>query len=440
MKRLAQILVILLALGIVTVAGAAVYLFTMDGLESIINRRLASLVDGRYNLEVQVGRVTGDILSGVVLEEVRVHYVDSTRRYLLADIPRITTAYAFSNLWRRNFKFEYLFVDSAEVTLVRDSVDGWLLPTIPVRSDSTTSAAPSFSVQMLGLNGVSVRVIDGDDTLGIEQINLALALQSAEGTYGVSVEHLRFTSADQRLHLDAGGGKVTYSGGRLVFQDLLMHAGDTHLRLGGSVTTAKPLEATVTFDLDNVDLAELSTFIGPRLRGVVDLNGQATLLDGQLSGSADIGGDFMIASFENLHADFRLIDKMLHLDTLYGTFLQSCGVDGSGVIDFSTKPEQYHLSADLRNFNLAELIKRSFHSDLNGRLELSGESFRKKSFRLKADVDLFDSEYHAYHFSAAAGKMVITVDSLEFVEGFRIDYHENSFLIAGQVEYKGTLT
>ncbi|MCK4371835.1 MAG: hypothetical protein KAW61_01755, partial [candidate division Zixibacteria bacterium] len=66
MKRLARILVILLAIGIIAVAGILVYLFTLDGLESIINRRLSSLFDERYNLEVHVGKVAGDILSGTV--------------------------------------------------------------------------------------------------------------------------------------------------------------------------------------------------------------------------------------------------------------------------------------------------------------------------------------------------------------------------------------
>ena len=141
MKRLARILVILLAIGIIAMAGIFVYLFTLDGLESIINSRLSSLIDERYNLDVHVGKVAGDILSGIVLEDVTIHYVDSAHTYLLGDIPRITTAYAFSNLWRRNFLFEYLFVDSAVITVVRDSVDGWLVPRFPRRSGSTGSTS-----------------------------------------------------------------------------------------------------------------------------------------------------------------------------------------------------------------------------------------------------------------------------------------------------------
>jgi len=439
MKRILQILAVLFALPIVVVAGLAIYLFALDGLEAIINRRLSTMVDGRYHLEVHVGRVAGDILSGSILEEVQIHYVDSSHRYLLADIPRITTAYAISNLWRRNFLFEYLFVDSAEVTLVRDSIDGWLLPSFPAPSDSAEPRTPlSFAVELLSLSGVKVRVIDGRDTLGIEDINLALALQSADGTYGISVEHLRFTSADQRLQLDAGGGKVTYSDGMLLVRDLLLHSRDTHLRLGGSVSTTRPYSATVSFDCDNVDLAEVTTIIGPPLRGVVDLNGEATLQDEMLSGSVDIGGDFMMASFENLHADFRLIDKHLYLDSLYGACLESCALDGSGEIDFSFDPEQYRLNADIRNFNLTELIANSFHSDLNGRIDLSGESFHKKTMRLNIDVALFDSEFHDYRFHRAAGELVITTDSLLFVDPFSIDYHENRFELAGGVEYGGS--
>ncbi len=437
MKRLARILVILLAVGIIAVAGGFVYLFTLDGLESIINHRLSSLVDEQYNLEVHVGNIAGDILSGTVLENVTIHYVDSTHRYLLADIPRITTAYAFSNLWRRNFLLEYLFVDSAVITVVRDSVDGWLVPRFPRRSDSSRTTTPlSFTVEMLGLSDVTVRVIEGADTLGIEDINLVLALQSTDGTYGISVERLEFASADNRLRLDAAGGKMTYDKGRLLLKDLLLHADDTHLRLSGSVTTTEPWSAAVSFDLDNLDLAEVATFIGPRLKGVVDLSGRVLLQNEKLSGSVDIGGRFMIASFENLHVDFRFFNKHLFLDSLYGTILGSCGVDGSGEIDFSTKPERYQLSADLRGFDLKELIANSFHSDLNGRIDLRGESFRKSTLALNIGTELYDSEFHGYHFHDATGELVITTDSLVFVDPFRIDYYENSFLITGCVEYK----
>jgi len=436
MKRLLQILVVLFALTIVAVAGVAIYLFALDGLEAIINRRLAAMVGANYHLEMHIGKVTGDILNGTVLHDVQINYVDSTRRYLLADIPRITTAYAISNLWRRNFRFEYLFVDSARVTLVRDSVDGWLLPTIPTSSDSTKPKTPlSFSVELFSLNGVQVRIIDGADTLGIDDINLALAMQSADGTYGVSIENMQFTSADKRLHLDAGGGKVTYSDGSLVFKDLLLHSHDMNLRLGGRVSTAPPWSAKVSFDFDNVDLAEVTSIIGPKLRGVIDLKGEAAFEDDLLSGSVDIGGDFMIATFENLHTDFRLADKHLYLDTVYGAFLQSCAVDGRGEIDFSSDPEQYQLSADIRNFNLTELIANSFHSDLNGHLEMSGRSFREKTLRLDMDVDLFDSEFHDYHFDRGQGLLVITPDSLVFVPPFRIDYYENAFDLDGTIVY-----
>ena len=439
LKRLTQILVILLALGIVFVAGFSIYLFALDGLESIINSRLSAMVDDRYHLEAQVGQVSGNLLSGIVLDNVQIRYVDSLRSYLLADIPRVTTGYALSNLWDRKFLLKYLFVDSATVTLVRDSADGWLLPRLPARSDSSEVSSPDFAVEMLGLNDASLRIIDHNDTLTLERINLVLALTSSDGTYGIKIDQFEFESEDSLYHLDATNGKLTYGGGQLVFEKLLLQSDDTHLKLNGNLSTTQPLSARIDFDINNADLEELSSLIGRRLKGVLDLNGNVRLDDGRAVGSVNIGGELKPASFENLQANFHYADKRLYLDSLYGTALGGCGVDGSGEIDFSVSPQQYRLTAEIRDFNLKELVTNSFVSSLNGHIDLRGESFRKEELILRINTELFDSEFHDYHFHGAQGDLVVTRDSLVFADGFQIDYFENRFELAGRVEYKDSI-
>ncbi|MDH3891810.1 MAG: translocation/assembly module TamB domain-containing protein [candidate division Zixibacteria bacterium] len=439
LKRLAQISVILLALGIVCVAGILIYLFALDGLESIINSRLSAMVDDRYHLEARVGEVSGDIWSGIVLDNVEVRYVDSLRSYLMADIPRVTTGYAISNLWNRNFLLKYLFVDSARVTLVRDSLGDWLLPQVPVSSDSSQVSSPDFAVEMLSLNDASLRIIDKNDTLEVERINLVLELKSSGGTYGVKVNQFEFGSDDSLLHLDAFSGKLTYGGGQLMFENLLLQSDKTHLKLNGNLTTADPISALIDFDINNADLEKLSSFTKRRLKGVLDLNGQVRLKNGGVSGSVNLGGELRPASFENLHADFRYRDKRLYFDSLYGTILGTCSVDGSGEIDFSVSPQQYRLTADIRDFNLKELVKNAYLSSLNGRIDLRGESFRKEELILRIETELFDSEFHEYHFHRADGELVVTRDSLVFGQGFQFDYFENRLELAGRVEYKDSI-
>jgi autotransporter translocation and assembly factor TamB len=124
---------------------------------------------------------------------------------------------------------------------------------------------------------------------------------------------------------------------------------------------------------------------------------------------------------------------------VYGTALGGCSVDGSGEIDFSVSPQQYRLTASIRNFNLRELVKNSFHSSLNGYIDLRGESFRKEELILWISAELFDSEFHDYHFHRADGNLIVTRDSLVFVDGFQIDYFENRFELVGCVRYKDSI-
>ena len=135
----------------------------------------------------------------------------------------------------------------------------------------------------------------------------------------------------------------------------------------------------------------------------------------------------------------QLKDKVLSLDTLYGTILNNCSVDGRGAIDFSNKPAQYWVSAELRDFDLTQIVRHSFESDLSGRLELKGESFSKAGLLLRLDVDLFESSFDEYPLQRATGPIHITTDSLWFPSAFQIDYFENEFYVMGTLVYSGDI-
>ena len=128
MRRLLKILLILLICFIVVIGVAYLYIFQLGGIESIVNARIAALVEQRYRLEVHVGRVKGSYLSDLVIEDVVAYYSDSTHRYQLINIPRIATSYALANLWDERFIFDFLTIDSAEIVLLKDTSGAWVIP------------------------------------------------------------------------------------------------------------------------------------------------------------------------------------------------------------------------------------------------------------------------------------------------------------------------
>ncbi|MBD3402557.1 hypothetical protein GF420_06655, partial [candidate division GN15 bacterium] len=149
----------------------------------------------------------------------------------------------------------------------------------------------------------------------------------------------------------------------------------------------------------------------------------------------NIAGDFMFASFENLQVDFRWYENQLMLDTLYGVILDNCSIDGAGWIDFDQRPELYELTAELQNFNLNELVEGTFESDLNGAIQLAGESFKNETLVLRINADLYESSFDEYPLHRAFGDMVITTDSISFPDVLTVDYYENQFTATGVIDY-----
>ncbi len=440
MRRLKKITLICAVGLLVIMVGLYLYVFILGGLERIVNKQVASLVRPENKLQVSVGNIKGNIFSGITLERVEAFYVDSTHRYCLARVPRLTAAYSLSNIWNKNYILDYLHIDSACVMLARDTSGNWLLPDF---SSGGTSERPRFvpalTVGELRLNSVSLSLIDPADTLAFDNITLAASIKTEDDTYGASIDRFEFTSNEERIVLDAAEGQLTYSNGNVVFQGVTVVSADTRVKLNGSVGFGREPRGDIEFAVDNLDLEDITSYIGPRLRGVLDLNGAVSFDGKTIRGKVDMGGTFMLADFRNLHAEFRFAEALLYLDTLYGSILSDCAIDGKGEIDFSEPAKKYRLNADIKNFNLKNLVHRGFPSNLSGRIALEGQSFRTHSMLLKVHTDFYESSFHEYPIQKGTGDLVITADSMFFLDGFTVDYYENVFTATGRIDYSGSI-
>jgi len=422
--------------GVVLLAGAlGVYIFLFGGLERIVNAQIASLVEQRYNLEITIGDVKGDFFSGLILEDVALYNVDSSARYQLLDIPRLSTAYSLSNLWKKKYVLDYLYIDSATVTLVRDSSGHWQIPDFSPGGGVGKKTLPSFSIGDFGLDNASVKLLNNKDTLSFKDIILSVALQGREKTFSANLGRFEAKSNKGPSKVTAAGGKLTYSEGKVVFKDIAVIAGETRVKLSGYVKLGKQATGQVDFALDNIDVAELSSFVGKKLKGTLDINGKVRFKGKKLEGSADIAGDFMRASFENLFVGYHYDNSLLLLDTLYGTILDNCTIDGSGVLDLSAPVEKYRLSAEIKNFNLKRLVPNTFASNLTGHIELQGESLRRDMLAMNFHTKLHESSFDEYPLHEAFGDLLVTSDSICFTDSFRINYFENIFYLTGRINY-----
>ncbi|MEE8403954.1 MAG: hypothetical protein V3S17_01030, partial [candidate division Zixibacteria bacterium] len=428
---------------VVLTGGVYLYLFQAGGLESIVSKKIQDLVSDKYSLNISIGNIGGDIVSGVVIKDISVIFSDSLGQIELLVIPKLLARYSLSGLISGDYDFELIEIDSARIRLVESDSAKWRIPTFasdkPGEGESGSGSSAAYGlISKLQINNASVVIEKSSDTLSFSEINLATSLMAQGNTYAVDLSRLSFNSSRENYELDYCSGKLTYANGLLSFQELSLGRGESRLRLSGTVDT-RGLTAQLSFAADNLDIAEISAYAGQDLKGKIDINGKFDLGSSGIKASLDLAGTFQIAEFKNIHIDMRYSEGIVNLDTVYGTIFDHCSVDGNGNLDLTGDVEKYTIVAAIRGFNLKSLVKNGFESDLSGDIRLSGTSFKNSDLRLDIDAVLYESSFNGYQLHSAIGSMVITTDSIEFLKPFAIKYFENEFRFSGTINYEDSL-
>ncbi|MCP4685578.1 MAG: hypothetical protein GY867_09025, partial [bacterium] len=433
MRKVRRSLLIVLGVILLSAFGAYLYYFQFGGLESLVIGKINDAVGENSPISVDIGNIRGSLLAGVVLEDISVHYQDSTTESKILSVERVLARYSLANLWRKQYLFEELYIDSLTLIASRDAEGNWLIP-LPKGTGEGASAPLLLGVDDLRFNNANLTIVSPEDVLSVEDLTLTGSVEAGDKLYSAEIKHLSFLASPAGLHVSDCSGKATFSDDNLVFQDLNIRHGDTHVKLSG-VVSLDGLEGSVQLAVDHLDMAEVSEVIGARLSGLLDLNGALTFDKDHIGGQVSIGGNFLFADLGNLFADFSFADKVLTVDTLYGTILGDCAVDGRAGVDFSGPTELYHLDADIKNFSLDQIVENSFASDLTGRIRMNGQSFKNADLLLSLEVDMFESTFDEYPMHGVAGAIDITTDSLRFPTPLRVDYFENSFYVTGVIDY-----
>lgn len=417
--------------------GGYYYLISSDGLERIANSQINKLLGQKLPLEMKIGSIGGDLLSGVVLHDITVSSNDSADGSMALRIGHVTAAYSIANLWNKKYLFDYIYVDSATIRLVEDSSGHLVLP-FALMGGNAAGSLPLLGVDELTFRN-SRLIYEGQfDTIVVDGVTLVCSLELSDKTYSVEIQQVAFHSDEQLFNLSAANGRITLANGMLLAQELLIVSQGTRIRASGQYSPETGV-GRLTFAIDSLDLADIGRVAGPKLNGIIDINGELLLDSGAVSGTATLGGNFMIASLENLYLKFNFENKRLAIDTVYGLILGNCALDGRAGIDFSGETERYFLDADIKNFDLSHLIKGSIESDLSGEIRLSGSSLNNAMMAIHVEMDLAESMFGGYPIQYGHGGIDITTSKVSFAEPFRVDYFENVLYGKGEIEYKGEM-
>ena len=440
MHKFIKILIILFGVAVVIFAGLYVYIFYAGGIEKFVVSKIDTSFGHKYNLDISIGEIEGDLLNGVILRNIIVTYKDTSRSVTLAEIPRLEAHYSLSGLLSGNYYFELVRIDSARFGLVAKEGGGWYLPSLAPGGYASRGTAPTLagSIDDFQINASSFTLSKVDDTIYFTDIDLGAALETEDETFAADLKRFSLKSNRANLQLDHCSGKVTFSTGVFSFQDCSVGRGASRLKVNGRFDI-KQFLGELNIAADNLDINEISRYAGLDLSGQIDLNGNFQVSRQGFEGSVDLAGRLQIAEFKNLHAELRFAEKNLYLDTIYGTILDQCAIDGKGQIDFSGETETYELRSSLTGFNLNSLIGGTFESDLNGDVYLRGKSFRTKQMNLEVDAAFYESIFNGYHLHAAVGSMQITSDAIVFFDPFIIEYFENVFGFSGRIVYKDNI-
>lgn len=418
-----------------------IYLFQFGGLESIIKNKLSHVIKPENKINIDFEDISGDYVNGIELNDVDIYYVDKENKYRIVHIPHLSTAYSIINIWEARYVLDYLILDSVEIEIRKGSDGKWLIPNLKssASKDLSSTAIPSFSIGSLELKNMKITMLNNGDTLSFYDILIEMGLIKGENNIAVDLKRIEL-SADKKIPtIDAASGKVTYDEHKLFFKDFILISGSSRLKIEGAIDLEETPKGQIDFTADNLDLDEITKYVGPKLNGNIDLNGQINFEGASLSGNLTLGGKLLFAELQNLYFKFKYNDKHLTLDTLYGTILGNCSIDGNGFIDFSPPVETYQIVADIRQFNLKNMLPNTFRSDLNGRLILNGESFRNNDLALNVDVNFYESQFDEYPMHNAKGKMLITTDSIIFADPFRVEYYDNIFYADGKIDYSNEM-
>ncbi|MBU0982579.1 MAG: AsmA family protein, partial [candidate division Zixibacteria bacterium] len=422
---------------VLIIAAAYLYVFQFGGLERIVRGRIAAALGPDSVVKVSVGDISGSLLSGVRVESIVIAYEDSLGTHTVAVARAVSADYSIRNLWEKRFIFGNVTIDSLALRASRDSNGRWVIP-LPLAGAGGGGEPPLFAVRQLSLSDASVTIVMPDDTVRVTDLKLLASVRGEDGTYSLQIERMGYTVDPAIYALSSVTGRVTLAQKNLVFQDCQVQRGDTRLKVSGSLNFENR-EGAAEFTSDNLDLLRIADFGGPRLEGLLDLGGRVILRNGALFGQITVAGNIKQARFDNVYAQFEYADKMFTVDTLYGMVFGDCSIDGNGYIDFSASPQEYHLGANIRNFNLKSLVTQSFRSDLSGTVILDGRSFRSADLWMKIQSDLFESSFDEYPLHRAAGTMEVTAESIRFYDGFQVDYFENEFVAGGELVYRGDI-
>jgi hypothetical protein len=398
-----------------------------------LTQRAVALVNERAlaetNLSVDVGRLSGNVFHRFGLELVTVTTRDG--RDTVATIDRIFAEYDWRQLWRGDWNFSLIAIDSLRIHLPRDSILPFVTALMPQRESDAPRSAPLLSVTVDTLRIDNARVLQlGDGTAIADSIEVVASVSYSGG------------EVDGRLRRgvfhEPHWGRTELSGVVSVRPDgwsvdsLRLVTARSHVSGRGNaekwIVTAHPVDfhdlALVVEGLPDAQFNFDGEIVPPR-QDVWHIAGTAT-------------GTIEEFELESVSLGFAVEGSHLAFDSLRG-FIQGSYWDGTADLNVSRLPVEYRYTGTVRGFDLARWVDDGIPSNLSGHVSGTGFGFADPELVLDLTVNLGQGSFNDIDFDHASGRMSISLDDVVIDDDFVVRWGHNQFEGGGRIQYDDSL-
>jgi autotransporter translocation and assembly factor TamB len=410
---------------------AALFVLTQtDWLRNRASRELNNVLAERTDIQVEVGSLEGDLISGFRLTDVvvlaRRQGVDT-----LAVIPRLSAAYDIRDFIRSR-TIRRVQIESPRVFIPRDSISEYFASLIRTREGEASGSGKGFDFQIeeLTLDGGRVSFQGGSEPV-LDSVGLMLALQRHENTAAIELH--------QASAVSPAVGAISASG-RFVHQNEEWAIDSLRVSTPRSRLLASLSGGRWQVQAQPFDFGDLRHILDLDIDGRIEFDGtvESQPSGGAVKGSGRIDGLLEDFRLDGVNATFSFTNNRLDFYAVDGQVNGSM-CTGSGYLDFGASPEKYRYHGAVRHFDLNQWVEDTFDSDLSGDVELSGRGLRTSNLALDIGVRLGSGHFDHQVFDSAQGQMMVTADDLVLRDDFNLWRDHAQMMGGGRIGYRDSI-
>ena len=403
--------------------------------EQIASRVFKRMIGSKYNLSLTVGDIGGSLFSNLKLSNLSIHYEKDNKMYLMGSIDSLRLEYSLTDLWRRQWIFKKAYIDR---------LDAQLYPEVMSRFESSTpggkkeSKTPAFKIDRIILRDCRFALMDTVSPLEITEINLSMAGANSGDSLTVIIDSLSCQVPSHDFALNSFSGHLTLVDTTLQADSVKLNTLESNMFFSSSTKNIEDLDYDVALYESHFNLNRIGRLAGIDLVGELNLTGELSGDPSEITGQIVIDGNLFEKNLRQISANVEFAGGQLAFYNLKGGAFSS-RLQGDGLLDFSTSPNQYLFAGRMNNFNLNSLVENTFETSFTGEVIVEGQSFSSDDFMVNLKAELDSGFFDVYSFDSVHGYADVYLDSIVFPDPMVMEKEGATIEAAGRVEYTGDI-